>query len=53
MIYGAWFALPSGRGQTSQDLAGSVLRDGGTSDEEDSEFESSSQGAHFASVEQD
>ena len=29
----------------------SVLRDGGTSDEEDSEFESSSRRAHFASLE--
>jgi hypothetical protein len=53
MIYRAWFALPSAPGQTSQDLAGSVRRDGGTSDEEDSEFESSSQRAHFASIEQD
>jgi len=33
-------------------LAGSVSRNGETSDEEDSEFESLSQRPHFASVEQ-
>jgi hypothetical protein len=39
--------------ETSQDLAASGLRDGGISDEEDSEFKSSSQRPGFASVESD
>jgi hypothetical protein len=39
--------------ETSQDLAASVLRDGGTSDEEDSGFKSSSPRADFASVQPD
>ena len=39
--------------ETSQDLAASGLRGGGISDEEDSEFKSSSQRPDFASVESD
>jgi len=47
------FALPPAEGDVGGPRAVSVLRDGGTSDEEDSAFKSSSQRAHLASVEPD
>ena len=48
-----WFTVPYRGDKTSQELFWSAFGDGGTSDEEGSEFESLSQRAHFASVEQD
>jgi len=52
MIYHAGSHCPAAEADIAG-LAGSVPRDGETNDEEDSEFESSSQRPHFASVEQD
>jgi len=51
MIYPAGPLCPEAEADTAG-LVETVPRDGETSDEEDSEFESSSQRAHFASVEQ-
>jgi hypothetical protein len=51
MIYHAGSRCPAAEADIAG-LAGSVPRDGGTSDEEDSQFESSPQRPYFASVEQ-
>ena len=47
------FASPLESDPDMPGLSGSVLRDGGTSDEKDSRFEASSQRPRFASVEPD